>query len=443
MPLSLPGGLAEGPIRLGRAPQRSSGSAEYLPAEVGFRKLDSKLVLRAASKKPPQKVPRMQTDWHTEAAHEHMNKVIRLWRMLPSSPTDADPQSRGGTSRHKFAKQHAVPPSTFRRRLNSESPMESPLIGRTPLMKERTRNAVGDAVARFDEHNNGKDVKETLEILASCFPDITSTQLKNMWQYSLKKHPALTGRVTSDHSEAARTNAITEVLQRKWYNLVMKVREELERKSPGKYQTPHGTFTYAEKRAHFVIGSDEECVVLSQKGNKLIGKRGKKHHMVHSQNSRSSSTALRTGSAAGQKGPSMYILGRQLKYVDTEYLTKHGAPPGSILTHNAAAYMTNETWDEHVEEFCVHLRNIDEVVRDNPNWWIEWHIDGFQSKVDTLKGQETMARYKIQVVQSHSHSSQVNQAFDDLAAKESKRSQREWSSTPRKHAPSTYTGTIN
>ena len=148
--------------------------------------------------------------------------------------------------------------------------------------------------------------------------------------------------------------------------------------------------------------------------------------MVHTANSRKSATAMRTGSAAGAKGPSIYILSKPLKYLERDYLTKNGAPAGSILTHNSSAYMTNETWDDFVEEFCIALRNIDEVVKKNPDWWLEWHVDGFKSKVNTLHGQATLKKYKICAVQSQSHTSQVNQAFDDLVAVESKRTQREW-----------------
>jgi hypothetical protein len=163
----------------------------------------------------------------------------------------------------------------------------------------------------------------------------------------------LTGRVSLDPSEVSRTFSVTEVSQRRWFHLVDDVRVELARMSPGTYTMPDGsTVGYEDVRAHFVIGSDEENVMLSTNGKKIVGKRGKKHHMNHSQNSRKSATAMRTGSAAGYKGPSIYIVGMHLKYVTQKYLEEHGAPFGSIMTHNSASYMTHETWDEHVEAFC-------------------------------------------------------------------------------------------
>jgi len=168
-------------------------------------------------------------------------------------------------------------------------------------------------------------------------------------------------------------------------------------------------------------------VQLSASEKKIVGKKGKKHHNDHGSNSRASATALRTGSAAGQKGPSLYILSTDLKYVNDSFLKTHGAPQGSILTHNPAAYMTDETWDEVVEAFAIALRNIDPVVKANPTWWIEWHVDGFTSKVNTLRGQKIMQKYRIQTLQQQSHTSTICQAFDDLPGTTSKRRQRKMS----------------
>jgi len=107
----------------------------------------------------------------------------------------------------------------------------------------------------------------------------------------------------------------------------------------------------------------------------------------------------------------MYILGaaKPEPYIDTKFLESHGAPPGSIYTCNPAAYMTDKTWDDNVEDFSLAIRRMDPVITTNPNWWVEWHVDGFKSKVSTLKGQAVMLKHKIAVVQSFSHSSHINQ----------------------------------
>ena len=60
-------------------------------------------------------------------------------------------------SRDKFAKMRNIPASTFRRRLDAENVFESPLIGRTSLLPAVSKQAIADAVAKYDERNNGVD----------------------------------------------------------------------------------------------------------------------------------------------------------------------------------------------------------------------------------------------------------------------------------------------
>jgi hypothetical protein len=88
--------------------------------------------------------------------------------------------------------------------------------------------------------------------------------------------------------------------------------------------------------------------------------------------------------------------------------------------------MTDSTWDDNVEAFADAIRKMDPVIEANPTWWVEYHVDGFKSKVNTAHGQAVLRSRNIAVIQSPSHSSHVNQGFDKNPAKASKGHQREW-----------------
>ena len=80
---------------------------------------------------------------------------------------------------------------------------------------------------------------------------------------------------------------------------------------------------------------------------------------------------------------------------------------------NKTGFMTDDAWDANIEAFCIAMRKMDPVIEANPGWWIEYHIDGFNAKVNTIIAQETMKKYRILGVKSQSHTSHVNQSFDD------------------------------
>lgn len=217
----------------------------------------------------------------------------------------------------------------------------------------------------------------------------------------------MTDRVACEASSEARTGAVNEMDQRAWFLFIDSVRKTLSELSPGLYQG----MPYDYWRKHFIVASDEENVQASADGKKLVGKKGKQLHLKNSEDNRKSGTALRTGSDAAVKGPSMYILEGSTPepYITVDFLVRNGAPPGSIYCVNPSAYMTDHTFDDNIEELCMALRNMDPVVAANPDWWMEWHVDGFKSKVDTLKGQRMLRQYKIKVVVMFSKTSHVNQ----------------------------------
>jgi len=380
---------------------------------------------------------RSRIDWRRPHNKAVMDTAIDAWNALPATPTEKDPESRGGISRYAHAVKANVPVTTFKRRMDSTDPKDVPSYGRRPLIPPREQRAIVDAVAMHDAKNHGLGIDEIVRMVANHYPNLSDKQATNIWYSSLKKDACLTGSVIADRMTAKRTSAVNEMDQTYWFAFVEKTRQTLEERSTleeGGYANCKKTGKpYKEVLCHFIMGCDEEGVCLSLGRNRIVGKYGKKSHFSLADSTRKSGTAVRTGSAAGVKGPTVFILrtAAREQFITTQYLLSQGAPPGSIYTTNAAAYMTDDTWDSIASEYCKGLRNMDPIVAANPRWWIEFHVDGCHAHVNTLAAQKIFRSYNICIVQSQSHTSHINQAFDDVPGKVSKVSQRIWLSAIR------------
>ena len=95
------------------------------------------------------------------------------------------------------------------------------------------------------------------------------------------------------------------------------------------------------------------------------------------------------------------------------------APPFSKIITASSAYMTDEAWLEIVPLLCEGTCAMPKVS-EHPEWWFGLSLDVYGShlKEDALK---IFANYRIMVVKEEGDSSQTNQAYDQLVAKEDKR----------------------
>jgi hypothetical protein len=344
---------------------------------------------------------------YTKPHHkQRMEDALQAFLALPDT-SQGDEINRGGYSRNRFAAERKVAAQTFRDRLKRKNPLAVPKTGKPGLICESTSTAICDGVARLDDFNRAKDTGKILTSINDLVPRLSRDQCSNIWQGRLKKNPVLTNRIRGEASDPNRTGGVTEMAQRAYFITVRRVRQKLRDLSPGTYQGKE--YTYWEK--HFTLNSDEEGVQASANGTHLIGRKGKKSHLNHSEASRHSATAVRTGSAAGVKGPTWIIGSCAYPYVTTEFLERHGAPAGSFYCANEAAYMTKQTFDENVEKFCRAVRKMDLVIEANPLWWVLLFVDGFSAKVNTPEGQRQLRKHRILTLQAYSHTSQDNQVL--------------------------------
>ena len=138
--------------------------------------------------------------------------------------------------------------------------------------------------------------------------------------------------------------------------------------------------------------------------------------------SRCSITIVRTGSAAGDEGPTVILLKGKIKrktYTD-EFLVQQGLKPGSTIIMTENAFMTHDAWYETTKAI-IHGYNQMPVIRDNPQWSIVEFYDGFSSHEYEPRSLELRAARNIHTAKEESGTSHVNQAFDQLVAKNDKK----------------------
>ena len=122
---------------------------------------------------------------------------------------------------------------------------------------------------------------------------------------SIKK--GRTKGVLTPQSTASGSSAITVEQQFRWHTLVNKQFKRLRLKNTGICNLSHKTFGVV--MAHFLWGLDEESTCADHNGDvKITGSAGKMKYEKILQDSRVSITLVRTGSAGGSTGPTIFLL---------------------------------------------------------------------------------------------------------------------------------------
>jgi hypothetical protein len=367
-------------------------------------------------------------DWRLPHNKDRMDKALEAY-------FEMEPLLRKNAIR-SLARVHSIPRITFKDRLTRNDPYAVPKLGRKTLFSDNDMKAICDAVLAMDNLNSAKKDSAIVDLLADQFPEYEKEQVRDAWRKTIKRQNPRVGTYESQDSSKDRTGAITEHSQRAYFKLVDHAMEMTEKRSAPEGEARDGpTRTLWRKLSpHFVLNLDE-CGHLASTGKgKVCGDKIKKVHEVHTADSRVSITSVECGNAAGNDGPSVYLMtGEKMpKYVylenqfgSTKWLQDNGAPPGSFVHMTPNAYMTNEAWDEIADRMSRRIREMT-VIRDHPEFWIVLHFDGFKSHCMTYAAQEIFAAHKIICVKENSHTSSINQAFDKEPAKRAKAENRRW-----------------
>jgi len=247
-----------------------------------------------------------------------------------------------------------------------------------------------------------------------------SRMLTKNFSHLIKKKPVVAQATTTKRS------AITVEQQFRWHRTYEGALNEMCRRNQG---LCHLTgLTFGEVMHHFITGGDKTSFMASEDGSiRVIGSVGNRKTEKQMSDSRQSITMYRTGSVAGDTGPTVFLLKGQRKkagYTDA-FLLKHGASIGSTIVMTENAFMTIAAWEELTPSICKGLRAINQYVANNPQWYMLEIFDGFGVHLSSYNAMKKRLDSKILSLKEEGDSSHVNQAYDKFVAKGDKAAKRE------------------
>jgi len=184
---------------------------------------------------------------------------------------------------------------------------------------------------------------------------------------------------------------------------------------------------FGSLKSHFIIGGDETGLQACSGRVKVFGDIQKAKHEIIIDDSRCSITLFRVGSTGGSTGPTIFLMkGVKIKEGYTKaWLIQNGAAIGSRIIMTPSAYMTDEAWEAMAEDVAKGIRAMP-VIKDHPDWWALFILDGFICHFSSAKVMEIFLKYLILLVKEEGDSSHVCQLYDQDPAKKDKAELRFW-----------------
>jgi hypothetical protein len=179
--------------------------------------------------------------------------------------------------------------------------------------------------------------------------------------------------------------------------------------------------SFGEAMHHFIVGGDEAGAQASDSKVMVHGDKTRKKQETAAHDSRKGVSIYRTGTSAGDTGPTSILLKGTKKpdHCTAAFLIKHGAAPGSDIHMTENACMTDAAWNAMSESHCKGMHAMP-CTKANPHWWVLEIFDGCGSHVNNLHALEVRERHKIVAVKEEGDSSHVNQAYDKHVARSDK-----------------------
>lgn len=217
--------------------------------------------------------------------------------------------TEGGMTLSRFCALAEIPKKTFQSYVcEDESRRRTVGVGvgnAKRLLQPDTEEFLVDMMRRRDRANDGMDRRAGISMLQDLQPELSSLQAQTQFDRVLRPahKDVLTGIVKAEATTTKRS-AITVEQQYRWHSTVDGSFAFLRANNTG--TTPDGR-TFGEVMPHFILGGDETCLLASNGEVKIIGDKEKKKHEVQTLNSRNSITLYRSGSAAGNDGPTAFL----------------------------------------------------------------------------------------------------------------------------------------
>jgi hypothetical protein len=173
---------------------------------------------------------------------------------------------------------------------------------------------------------------------------------------------------------------------------------------------------------HCFINAGDDTNLMASDGNrgvKVIGAANRKKHKKKSAHCQLSFSLYRTGAVAGDTGPTIFLMkGKTKRHGFTDqYLRSNGCAIGSTVIMTENAFMTVDAWELVTPNIILGLRNINNYVAANPQWWVLEICDGFGAHLLSHKANEERFAVNILSLKEEGNTSHVCQAYEKHVAK--------------------------
>jgi hypothetical protein len=415
--------------RRGRPPKRGNLPGDVVTANKKKKKRGP--VPQEPKKPPPTSVgakkrgseekKQRRTNWGKGEAKSLLEAAIVEWDGWCA--TGAPPTLRS------FSESVNIPYDTFTKYVSAVGRRVcGKSVGRKPLLTRNDQDLLADVLARKDRANMGASQAESVDLVHELAPSLTCQQARRHLSRTLiPSHPKqVKPKPVVAQATTTKRSGITLGQQYRWHTTYEDALNELRRRNTGICKLSGKTF--GELIHHFITGGDETCFMACEEGTvKVIGSAGRSKHEKKTVDSRISITIYRTGSVAGDTGPSVFLLAgkKRRNGFNDAFLLRNGAAVGSTIIMTETAYMTTDAWEEMTPSVCKGLRNMNQYVAANPQWFMLEIFDGFGAHLASLPAMEQRFQSKILSLKEEGDSSHVNQAYDKFVAKSDKRSKDE------------------
>ena len=379
----------------------------------------------ATKKEEPKQQKKTRRNWGVGEDRMLMENAVNDW--LNDGELKHDDDGEEITDYVACARRQDMPPSVFYKHAcpNNRRQIGDGRRGKPRLLEDDEIKLIGSVCARRDRANDGLTRAEATDLIQQLKPEITRDAARLQLSRVVMPTNAAKGLIkgelqTVQATTSDRTN-INVAQQHRWHAIVDKLHRDLEDKNTGRCNMSGKSFPLL--MGHFIIGLDEMCLMSDQHGGlKIIGSADKKKHEKLLQDSRVSITIVRTGTAWGTDGPTVFLVkGEKVKKGhDEAFLVKHGLAKGSTVVATENACVTDVAWLEVSKAIVRGCRELP-CIKENPQWHVAELLDGFKSHENVLAAHELRAQNNIDSLKEESNSSHVNQGHDQLVAKNDKK----------------------
>jgi hypothetical protein len=190
--------------------------------------------------------------------------------------------------------------------------------GKTKLLTNDEVKFTGAILARQDHANDGLSRKEAKDVIMDLNTNLSRSQASKLLLRHVLPKSAKAGvlKATTQKVQATmsdRTN-ISLGQQFCWHRIVDEEYNLLRTSNTGLCKQSGKTF--GEVMGHFIVGLNEMCLMSDTHGDLCVfGSADKKKHEKLLQDLRVSITVVRTGTVAGDTGPTIFLLKRTKKRI--------------------------------------------------------------------------------------------------------------------------------